>query len=253
METALTLPLTIFLLLGVLQLSMMLQARIVAQYAAYQAVRAGSLSKGDCRKMEQAALVSLLPTLAPVHDPTTLADAFGSRCNPCDASGPGKVKIRYNPKLDFEGNNPGYREQILELYRESPTPAYVRGQPNGEDTDFDEPRTEANTVRLEVRMLYWYRMRIPFVNWVMSRMYLAYFGLKDFTSGQNPLMPTQKADWTRSGSQVDTSSWPGGDPGKNMLKFANRRHYLFPIKVTAAMRMMTPPKRAYFANPGCPL
>lgn len=252
-ETALTLPLTLFLLLGLLQLSMMLQARIVAQYAAYQAVRAGSLNKGDCRKMQQAALVSLLPTLAQVHDPATLATAFGSRCSPCDAAGPGKVSVHYNPRLDVEGSNPGYDEQIVEIYREQPTPQSVAGRPNGEDTDFDEPRDAAQTVRLEIRMLYWYRMRIPFVNWVMSRMYLAYFGLKDYTA-QNPLMETQTADWTKTGSTLDTSTWPGGSPGANMRKWALRRHhYLFPIKVTATMRMMTPAKRTYFASRGCPL
>ena len=42
-ESALTLPLLVFMVLGTLQLFMMLHARIMTQYAAYKAVRAGSL------------------------------------------------------------------------------------------------------------------------------------------------------------------------------------------------------------------
>ena len=42
-ETALTMPLLIFLVLGTTQLFRLLQARILAQVAAYRAVRAGSL------------------------------------------------------------------------------------------------------------------------------------------------------------------------------------------------------------------
>lgn len=261
-ETALTMPLTLFLLLGVLQLSMMLQARIMAQYAAYQAVRAGSLNKGDCRKMEQAALVALLPTITQVETPKKLGDAFGARCNPCSAVRNGKVRIRYSATQDrsshlgatnkSEDNGSGYDEQILEIVRERPTVAYVNGRPNGEDTDFDEPRSSASTVRLEIRMLYWYRLRIPFVDWVMTKMFLAYFGLKPYTA-QNPLMETQKANWVSEGDHVDTGTWPGGDPGTNMKKWASKHHYLFPIKVTAAMRMMTPAKADYFKKAGCPL
>ena len=261
-ETALTLPLTLFLLLGVLQLSMMLQARIMAQYAVYQAVRAGSLNKGDCRKMQQAALVALLPTITRVSTPTDLGDAFGARCNPCSAVGAGKVSIHYDPNRDrsarlgatngSEDNGSGYDQQIFEIVRERPTVGSVSARPNGEDTDFDEPRSSADTVRLEVRMLYWYRLRIPFVDWVMTKMFLAYFGLKPYTA-ENPLMETQKANWAGEGAQVDTGTWPGGDPGTNMRKWAGNHQYLFPIKVTAAMRMMTPAKAKYFKKAACPL
>jgi hypothetical protein len=52
---------------------------------------------------------------------------------------------------------------------------------------------------------------------------------------------------------VDTGTWPGGDPGDNMRTFADQHHYLFPIKVTAAMRMMTPAKATYFTKAECPL
>lgn len=254
-ETALTMPLTVFLLLGVLQLSMMLQARIMAQYAVYQAVRAGSLNKGDCRKMQQAALVALLPTITQVRTPAELGTAFGARCNPCSTEGTGKVSIHYDPTRDTAPGAAGYDENLIEIVRERPTGAQVPA--SGEDTDFDEPRTPDNIVRLEIRMIYWYRLRIPFVSWVMSKMFLAYFGLKPYTA-QNPLMLTQKANWSQKEASLQTGdSWPGGDPGDNMRTWDAKHHYLFPIKVTAAMRMMTPAKANYLKSfhvpGGCPL
>ena len=63
-EAVLTLPLMIFMVLGTIQLFMVLQARILAQYAAYSAARVGALSKGDCTAMSQAASLMLLPTPA---------------------------------------------------------------------------------------------------------------------------------------------------------------------------------------------
>jgi hypothetical protein len=241
----------------------MMQARIMAQYAAYQAVRAGSLNKGDCRKMQQAALVALLPTITHVDDAGDLAEQFRRRCSPCSAGGPGgKVSIHYAKGIDGrnqlgetkarEDAGKGVGQPIFEIFRERPTVAYVNSRPNNEDTDFDEPRNARNTIRLEIRMLYWYRLRIPFVDWVMSRMFLAYFGLQDYTA-QSPIMPTSGKNWTDEGGQVDTHAWPGGDPGQNMKTWVNQGEYLFPIRVSAAMRMMTPPKGTYFKTQGCPL
>ncbi|MBK7862347.1 MAG: pilus assembly protein [Archangiaceae bacterium] len=62
-ETALTLPLVLFMILGALQLFMVLQARILAQYAASRAVRAGAMSFGDCRTMNDVAHLVLLPAI----------------------------------------------------------------------------------------------------------------------------------------------------------------------------------------------
>jgi hypothetical protein len=64
-EAALTLPLTIFLILGSLQLFMMLQGRIMSEYAAFEAVRAGSRYHGDCKPMTHAVLAALLPSVVP--------------------------------------------------------------------------------------------------------------------------------------------------------------------------------------------
>ena len=54
-------PLFVFIILGLLQLGLMHQAHLMAKYASYKAVRAGSLNRGDKAVMRRAALAVLLP------------------------------------------------------------------------------------------------------------------------------------------------------------------------------------------------
>ncbi|MCY1044241.1 pilus assembly protein [Corallococcus sp. bb12-1] len=63
-ETAIVLPMFVFLILGTLQLGMMHQARLMTKYAAYKAVRAGALHNANVKKMESAAIAVLLPLIS---------------------------------------------------------------------------------------------------------------------------------------------------------------------------------------------
>jgi hypothetical protein len=232
-ETALTMPLVVFLLLGGLQLFMILQARIMAQYAAYKAVRAGSLMHGSCEAMTHTALAALMPTITRTDSATDLADAFFKR-----------RKNRYADGV------PAHTGQIVEIWRESPNPAAILASV-AEDNRFDQPPLLHH---LDVRMIYWYRLKIPFADWVMSRMFLAHYNLQAYNA-VNPLISTEaRAGWPDDGtSSFIAEPWPGGPLGANMLNWANGGHYLFPIRVTASMRMMVPPRKSEFATPGCPL
>ncbi len=235
-EAALTLPLVVFLVLGTLQLFMMLQARILAQVAAYRAVRAGSLNHGDCVPMVHSALVTLLPTVARTDSTAELGRAF-ERHRDNRFSVTGSYGDRFNGPL-------------LEIVRESPDAGWVQALDGGEDLLFDQPTNDADELAartLEIRMVSWYYMRIPFANWVISRMLLSHFSLQRYTA-TNPLMPAQKrSDW-RGGSNgpLDRDAWPGGDLGDRMVRWSSQGHFLFPIQVNAAMRMMTPAMAQHF-------
>lgn len=61
-ESAIVIPLMTFLILGVLQLAMIQHARIMTEYAAFNAARAGIVWNADRWIMENAAIISLLPT-----------------------------------------------------------------------------------------------------------------------------------------------------------------------------------------------
>src|SRR5207302_6028836 len=74
-ETAITLPVTLFMVLGVIQLSMLQQGRLMAQYAVYKAARAGSLNHGDCLRMRDSAVAALLPVFGKTRDAPELAAA----------------------------------------------------------------------------------------------------------------------------------------------------------------------------------
>jgi hypothetical protein len=234
-EAVLVLPLLVFLVLGTMQLFMLLQARIMAQYAVYKAVRSGSVLNGDCGAMTHTALVALMPTITRSDSPTALAAAFRAR--------------RANRYSDD-----GHADQIVEMVRESPDPASI-APPEIEDNRFDQPGTPPK--ELSVRMIYWYRMKIPFADWVMGRMFLAHYGFQSLTT-VNPLMPAQSnANWTGDtppNQAAFTESWPGGSVANNLVRWSAQGHYLFPIRVTATMPMMQPARQRFFAGgKACPL
>lgn len=219
-------PLAVFLVLGALQLFLMFQARLMAEHAAFRAVRAGSLSQGSCRRMLHAAVATLLPTFTRTDNATRLAAAFRGRLN-----------NRYSPGLDS-----GHNGEIVWLLRQSPLRRDILGP---DDAAFDDPDRES--LRLEVRLIFWYPMRIPFANWVIARMALASWGLQDYTA-LNPLMPTQNARWTRGSSSgpvrsvADMFQQRTGSPAGT---------YVFPIQASYGMRMMTPARSDFFDPQDC--
>jgi hypothetical protein len=60
-ETAITMPLFVFLILGLLQLGLLHQARVLTKYAAFKAVRVGAIHNAKKSAMKRAALAVLLP------------------------------------------------------------------------------------------------------------------------------------------------------------------------------------------------
>ena len=247
-EAALTLPLLVFLTLGTLQLFLLLQARFLAEYGVFRATRAGSLNHGDCRAMTHAAVLSVLPTVAATDSPAKLEKAFKDHSN-----------NRYRNLRHIPGNSPAGRHegQIVELWRDvyfGPT-REVFLSPDAlwdpEDEKFDQPD---RLVRLETRMILWVRLRIPFADWVMGRMFLAHYRLTSYDL-VNPLSPVESnAGWPDSAAlRFKGEPWPGGPLDASMLAFASQGHYLFPVRVTWSMRMMTPLKKKHFAAWGCPL
>lgn len=243
-EAALTLPLVIFLVLGTLQLFMMLQGRIMAEYAAFQAVRAGSRNHGDCVPMVHAALAGLMPSVTAYLGGSgggspgeKLASAWKDRI--------GSSTNAPDPKY-VKGKDGASDGPIFWLVRESPRASAVESP---EDSDFDLPTGDGSqAMRLEVRLIYWYRLRIPFADWVISRMLLAHLGLKDYDAA-NPLMPADaKAGWKQSSTTVTNL-----DPliRDELSTRVNSKQYVFPIQATYGMRMMTPARAVYFEQQNC--
>jgi hypothetical protein len=237
-EAALTLPLVLFAMLGTVQLFLMMQARMMSEYAVFRATRAGVLDHGRCTPMKHTAIAALLPTFTRTvslngsDHARVLGEAFGAR-----RSG------KYDPALDS-----GHDGDIVWIYRERPSPrdlAFLT------DDNFDVLISQAQTaaggepVRLELRMVFWFPMRVPFAGPVMTRMFLAMYGLRP-ERGVNPLLVTQQARWSGELANIDA------DVGAELLERANRGQYAFPITATHALRMLTPAYAADFISARCP-
>ena len=220
-EAVLTLPLMIFLILATIQIFLMQQARIMTEYAVVRATRAGSVNFGNCRAMTHSAIAALLPTFAGVDDPVLFGAAFG------------KFKTNAYP------TSPGPLNFIVEVFRNE---ALLAGVADDKLENFDmqfTPGTPYNPTneQLEVELVFWYPLRIPFADWVLTKMFQAQYGAQVAMS-VNPTMVYQRnPQWS--------ASPPPGAPKKYMIEYLIRAaggEHVFPITAHYAMRMMTQPK-----------
>lgn len=220
-ETALTMPLTVFLILGTLQLFLMLQGRILAQYAVFKATRAGSVSQGECRRMMDAAVASLAPAFMRTDDATNLANAYSAI-----QSNGWKYTLR------------GFTQDVVWIIREQPT-----GVTAPEEYNFDQGGPLS---RLEVKMVFWYPMRIPFANWVITKMARTFFiGIDASYGSADPLNPANtNVTWSPEAT-MDAQI-------RNTYKRWSARENIFPIVTSYSMRMMTPAKASFFSPQNCP-
>jgi hypothetical protein len=236
-ETALTMPLVLFMVLGTLQLFMLLQGRLFAEHAAFAAVRTGSVRHGDCEAMTHAAIAALLPSFVSYLGEGTagatpqekLVTAFLLRTRNKPFSN------QYDP-----GADDGHDGAVVWLFRETPLRSEVTRQ---SEHDFDDPDGPGYTLR--VRLVYWYPLRIPFANWVMATMFRAYFGLGDYNK-VSPIVPVKPdAKWTQTASRLRAAA------ATEFLRRYNDEQYVFPVTASYAMRMMTPPRQRFFQRQDC--
>lgn len=223
-ETALTLPLVLFLFLGTLQLMLAFNARLMAQYAAFSATRSGAVDHARCEPMLHAALLAVSPTVARADSPERVASIFRRH-----------KSNRFDPATDG-----GHDGEMLWLVRERPTLAELSG--GREDFEFDAP---GHLSRLELRLVYWYPLEVPFANWVFSRLALAHWGLES-RHAVDPKMPARTVRWSaESGHDLPT------DVAAELLARAHRGQYVLPLHATGTMRMMTPALASALQSAGC--
>jgi hypothetical protein len=242
-ESALTLPLSVFLVLGTLQLFLMLQGRILAEHAAFRATRAGSVRHGECEAMMDAALLAVLPSIESFlgngrggSPARKLAEAFRERKD---------RNYRYVDGVDGAHGAQGGGD-IIWIIRPSP-----QGGTFGTEAQlFDQP---GGGLRLETRLIFWFPLKIPFADWVISRMLLARWGWgiganpNGSYTAVNPLMATQTANWT----QERPPTLEASIRDEMVQRVIERKQYVFPIHASGSLRMMTPPRQEFFDRQNC--
>ncbi|MET0404777.1 MAG: TadE family protein [Cystobacter sp.] len=230
-EAALSLPLTLFLMLGTLQLFLMLQGRILAEYAAFRAVRTGSVKHGDCQSMTHAAVLALMPSYHSFMG--------GPGNSPSQKLGNAFARYKDNLYQTSDGRGTPVEGPLVWILRDRPLAAAVPG----EDQNFDQ--SDGANVRLEIRLVYWYPMKIPFADWVITRLTLARWGLQEYTA-QDPLTPVKQANW-----RAENPTSLEGAIRTELLRRASVRFYSMPIHASASLRMMTPVRSRHFQTQNC--
>ena len=214
-ESALILPLFIFLILGTIQLGLMHQARLVTKYAAYKAARAGALHHARKEVMERAALSALLPLVSEGKgggeyiQPITQAEDFQQKW--------GSRKFSTNKMADAPFP---YVEATLCGPLRRDAPAGMR------ELDFDDPGIAAATdwrpsqrTKLRVQLTLYYRMPIPFANWVIHNIVLR-----------------KELPWVlRMGPEEQQQQQQQLE--KRYEEAANKGIYILPIRAAYTMRM----------------
>ncbi len=226
-------PLVIFLIVGLLQLFMVLQARVLAQYAVGRAVRMGALNFGSCTAMQRTAIAILLPAIDPQFAQRATGGARGSAYGTAVRS---HLVNRYVAGLDAGRDGP-----IVWMWRISPLVGDI-GLDEEDVWNLAPPQGPEHV--LAVRMVFWAPLKIPFANWVFARMAMAHWGLRDYDA-VNPLAPTHRnAGWTRDGAFS-----PSNAVAAELLARYDAGQLVFPVEASAALRMMSP---ARFRQQDCP-
>ena len=236
-------PLFVFVLLGTLQLGLMHQAQALTTYAAYRAVRAGSLSHAEHDVMRRAASAALLPMMSSQEDgkekvwTVTGATDYATKVQLLRARWllmpikPVEVRI-CGPTLTGVGTTTGINASARR-------PANV--------VQFDAPLNidQANwrasdRTKLRVEVTFNYRMPIPFANMMLYQIVRgqedAELLLVTRTGEQDPLRERFRRRETRLLHDAMAAAGQG---------------YTLPIRATYAMRMMSDlyPRRSGFQLP----
>lgn len=229
-ETAIVMPLFVFLILGMLQLGLMHQARILAKYAAYKAVRVGSIHNAKQSAMKYAALGVLLPmagTRATVYDSkgTTNSSTFYKAM-------PGDYATSWNrARTENDSNTPD--RQIVDVTICDPLTTT--------NDDFDDPDGELgphggdwqgfNNGRLSIQVTFYYELVIPFVNGVLWHIVAG--------SEKAELMRTLRLAPKDDSKFRSWASSRGSRTVSSFSNLANRHIYVLPIRASWSMRMMS--------------
>jgi hypothetical protein len=172
----------VFMLLGIVQLTMMQQARLMVEYAAYNACRAGIVWNMDKDTMRRAALFSLLPTFAATDTVWGTTDQYlGRRPGILETWGKMSLANAVTGGLSKVFSNLGGQGGSLDFIHVkvlNPKRQQFGGQPeiHFDDIKVRDPshtRRIREATRLTVRVRYLYWMKIPFANWIIHMAWMA--------------------------------------------------------------------------------
>ncbi len=205
-EAAIILPILLVLLLCTIQIAQLQQARLMVEYAAFNAARAGVVHGGNNGKdgtsgpMHDAAALSILPSYGRTDGWSALAKTWAD------------FQVREQALQEF-------RIPLVQVFVLAPSRADFQqfGQHlAGREIDFDDVRpaaADANLLSIQVRYLY--ELRVPFANKLLQTVWLA-------------------GRAGRAGRGV-----PGGLDVSSLTLAGRRGKYFVPVQAWYTMRMQS--------------
>lgn len=223
-ETAIVMPLFVFIILGTIQLGLMHQARLLTKYAAFKAVRAGSLYHAKKEVMQRAALAVLLPMVSEDRGGRDFMKKTSNATEYAQHIMDGDVMA------NMVGMSSGI--PIADVTICGPTKAKQSFGNTQYGVSFDDPDTGTGgswetfqRTKLSVQVTFNYRMPIPFANMM----------LYNIVRGQ------EKADllWvTRTGPDATQLKANISRPMHDSYAQSGQG-YVLPIRASYTMRMMS--------------
>lgn len=247
-ETAITMPLFLFILLGLLQLMLMHQARYLTKYAAYKAARAGALRRANVDAMEKAAMGVLLPMvgrdsensgLYKTNSAASYAIGWAAQKNLKVLGSTSMVEVticnptsgRITSKTDFDDP-----KQVSGL--DSSGGGSSATSDGSDDDGSGEPAAPAppksidwkafDATKLMVQVTFYYRMFIPFANGVLWWM--------SYGQENQELLRTLRLGEKQT---AHTSGLNGKTTTEDVYNLAQQGKYILPIRASYAVRMQS--------------
>jgi hypothetical protein len=239
-EAAIVLPAMVFLLLLALQLTQLQQARVLAEYAAFAAARAGIVMDGDPARMKQAATLAVLSGSGPSDRLSAIA----------------RTLLRF--QAEDAVLRPFGLEQVRVYVHNPVAPDFARWGRHlaGQEIDFDDVRpgaTEATLLSLQIRWLY--ELKVPFANRMIQAIWVAAkSGLLQSWRGWDltgPRLGSQTGPDAIATSHVLAANvavrdgTPEGIPMAALAAAARAGRYYLPVQAFYTMRMQSNPYRKW--------
>ncbi len=220
-ESALVTPLSLFVILGMLQMGLVQQARFLTDYAAYRGARAASTARALCDEIKTAELAALVPTLGRADDLKHWQDTWNGVNDP-------KTQVSKTQRIG----------SLPILHTNNKVDNHDPSRSFDDYTPGVAPDAAVEKVRVE--LYYYYEMKVPFVNWLITRYLLAQMVASDraqWLADQDALHPIGKgttpqpiAAAASTTAQIDT----------NVIKnYMNLGVYVVPIYASWTMRMFS--------------
>ncbi|MFY0579495.1 pilus assembly protein [Cystobacter fuscus] len=245
-EAALIIPMMVFMVLGIIQLGMMYQARLMTEYAAYRSARAGIVNHGHCELMRNAAYFAVLPTLGP--RPSGESGRVDDLERAIAAYKEYAVKGTTDPALFHKGSSlEKVRVEVL-----NPKRSQIAGLFStygdammSQEIDYDDVRddTIVRANLLTVRITYFYEMRIPFANWLIHGWFMGFDSLDKLRGLQfeNQRLGGEASHQAleKLGANKGKTNRQKGDYKKISDLALKQRKYIIPLSANYSMRMQS--------------